>query len=590
MFGRPLEEEHNRSGRRAALCLIFLLGFLVILLRLFDLHILQAEMMAEKARRQHHTTITLDSTRGAILDRQGRALALNLDVPSVYASPTSVKDPRFVAKRLSKVLDMPRPKLERRLRGKREFVWLKRKIDAEYAEKVKALSLPGINMVKEKRRFYPKGTLLAHVLGFAGIDSQGLEGLEVGYDQYLQGKARTVLLQRDALGRGIFPDNQEDSESLSGHTIHLTIDESIQYMAEHALESAVERTQARGGTIIVMDPRTGGILAWTLRPTFDPNHVKESTPERWRNRAVTDPYEPGSTMKMILAAAALEEGQMQPDSLIYAGEGEMPIGGTVLHDHEKAGWLTFREVLQRSSNIAAAKIAIGLGKDRMYRYLREFGFGEKTGIDLPVESIGLLAKLQNWGSRTLSSVAMGQEIGVTPLQMVTAVSAIANDGILMKPFIVERIDSTRGDNIWKREPEIRRRPIRHQTAHTLTDLLENVVANGTGKKAAILGYRVAGKTGTAEKIDSSSGTYSRTKFVGSFVGYAPADDPRFVMLVTIDEPQGPAWGGAVAAPVFREVGEQILRHLKIPPQHGGDVQMAAIDTTGSPLNGVAKSQ
>ena len=229
------------------------------------------------------------------------------------------------------------------------------------------------------------------------------------------------MLQRDALGRGIFPDNQEDSESLSGHTIHLTIDESIQYMAEHALESAVERTQARGGTIIVMDPRTGGILAWTLRPTFNPNHLKELTPEHWRNRALTDPYEPGSTMKMILAAAALEEGQMQPDSLIYAGDGEMPIGGTVLHDHEKAGWLTFREVLQQSSNIAAAKIAIGLGKDRMYRYLREFGFGEKTGIDLPAESIGLLAKLQNWGSRTLSSVAMGQEIGVTPLQMVTAV-------------------------------------------------------------------------------------------------------------------------------------------------------------------------
>ena len=587
MFGRPLDEEHNYSGRRAVLCVLFLLGFLVIVLRLFDLHILQAEMMVEKARRQHHTTITLDSTRGVILDRQGRALALNLDVPSVYASPASVKDPSFVAKRLSKVLGVSRSKLEQRLRGKREFVWVKRKIDAEYAAQVEALSLPGINMVQEKRRFYPKGTLLAHVLGFAGIDSQGLEGLEVGYERYLQGQAGKVLLQRDALGRVIFPDNQEKSEGLSGHAIHLTIDEDIQYIAEQALASAVERTRARGGTIIVMDPRTGGILAWTLRPTFDPNHVKELNPERWRNRAVTDPYEPGSTMKVILAAAALEEGQVQPDSLVYAGDGEIEINGSPIRDHKKAGWLTFREVLQRSSNVAAAKIAIGLGEDRMYRYLRKFGFGEKTGIDLPGESVGILAKLPKWGSRTLPTVAIGQEISVTPLQLVTATAAIANGGNLMKPFIVQRIYSARGDNILEREPEIRRRLVRDQTARTLTDLLENVVTHGTGKSAAIPGYRVAGKTGTAQKFDFSLGTYSKTKEVGSFVGYAPADDPRFVMLVIIDEPKGPGWGAVVAAPVFREVGGHILRHLKIPPRHDSDMQMAA---TGSLLSRAAKSQ
>jgi len=584
-YGQSLEKEYNHSGRRAALCVLFLVGFLVIVFRLFDLHILQADAMVEKARRQHHKTVTLNSTRGAILDRQGRAFALNLDVPSVYASPASVKDPKFAAKRLAKILDVSRQKLEQRLRGKREFVWVKRKIDAEHATQVEALSLPGINMVPEKKRFYPKGMLLAHVLGFAGIDSQGLEGLEVGYDQYLRGQARKVLLHRDALGCVIFPDNQEESESLSGHTIHLTIDEDIQHMAEHALESAVKRTQARGGTIIIMDPRTGGILAWTLRPTFDPNHVKKLTPDRWRNRAVTDPYEPGSTMKVILAAAALEEGRVQPDSLIYAGDGEIKINGSPIRDHKKAGWLTFREFLQQSSNVAAAKVAIRLGKNRMYRYLRKFGFGEKTGIDLPGESIGLLAKLPKWGSRTLPSVAMGQEIAVTPLQLVTAAAAIANGGNLMKPFIVQRIYSARGDNILEHEPEIRRRLVRYQTARTLTALLENVVTHGTGKSAAIPGYRVAGKTGTAQKIDSSLGTYSRTKSVGSFVGYAPADDPRFVMLVIIDEPKGPAWGSVVAAPVFREVGERILRHFKIPPQYDGDVQMAA---TGSLLSGTAK--
>lgn len=587
LFDCQRQSEQTHSGRRALVCAVFLLGFLVVLLRLFDLHILQAEMMTEKARRQHHTMITLDSNRGAILDRQGRALALNLDVPSIYASPVAVKNPSVAANRLSKVLEVPRPVLEQRLRGNREFVWIKRKINSEYATAVKALSLPGVSMVKEKRRFYPKGTLLAHVLGFAGIDSQGLEGLEVGYEQYLQGKARKVLLHRDALGRVIFPDNQEEAGGLSGHTIHLTIDEVIQYMAEHALESAVKRTQARGGAIIVMDPKTGGILAWTLRPTFDPNQVMEVSPDRWRNRAVTDPYEPGSTMKIILAAAALEEGHVEPETLIYAGHGELPISGTVIHDHEKAGWVTFQEAIQHSSNVAAAKTAIGLGKDRMFQYLRGFGFGEKTGIDLPGESVGILRPPKKWGKRTLASVAIGQEIAVTPLQLVTAVSAIANGGALMKPFIVERIHNPQGSLVWSQAPEIRRHPIRDRTARTLTSLLENVVNHGTGRQAAIFGYRVAGKTGTAQKVDSSTGTYSQTKLIGSFVGFAPAEDPRFVMLVVIDEPQGPGWGGAVAAPVFREVGEQVLRHLRIPQRRNSDVQMASVGNLGATVTRVS---
>jgi cell division protein FtsI (penicillin-binding protein 3) len=589
MFDRREQDEQAHSGRRAVMCVIFLLGFLVVLLRLFDLHILQAETMTKKAQRQHHKMITLDSNRGVIVDRHGRALALNVDVPSVYASPVSVKNSWMAAKRLSKVLEMPRSILEQRLRGKREFVWIKRKINAQYATQVEALSLPGIALVQEQQRFYPKGTLLAHVLGFAGIDSQGLEGLEVRYERYLQGQTRKVMLHRDALGRVIFPENQQEADTLSGHTIRLTIDEVIQYMAEHALESVVERTHAKGGSIIVMDPQTGGILAWTLRPTFDPNHAMGFAPERWRNRAVTDPYEPGSTMKIILAAAALEEGHVEPDTLIYAGDGELPISGTVIHDHEKAGWLTFREAIQQSSNVAVAKTAIGLGKDRMYRYLRKFGFGEKTGIDLPGESVGILKKPSKWGTRTLPSVAMGQEIAVTPLQLVTAVSAIANGGALMKPFIVEQIHTMQGDQVWNRDPEIRRYPIRHRTAQTLTALLENVVERGTGRQGAIRGYRVAGKTGTAQKFDPETGTYSSTKFIGSFVGFAPVEDPRFVMLVVIDEPKGPAWGATVAAPVFREVGEQVLRHLKIPPQRGRDVQVAAVGIMGRQLVGAAKT-
>jgi len=582
ILGSQAPDQQNHTGRRAIVCVLFLLGFLVVLVRLFDLHVLQAETMKQRAQRQHHKIVTLDSSRGAILDRQGRALALNLDVPSVYASPVSVKNPRMVARRLSQVLEVPRPLLEQRLRGNREFVWVKRKINSEYAAEVEALSLAGVDMVKEKRRFYPKGTLLAHVLGFAGIDSQGLEGLEVGYDGYLQGKARRVVLHQDAFGRIIFPEHSENAHKFSGHTIHLTIDEVIQYMAEQALESAVKHTGARGGAIIVMDPTTGAILAWTLRPTFDPNNVMAVSPAQWRNRAVTDPYEPGSTMKVILAAAALEEGLVEPDTLIYAGDGEMPISGTVIHDHEKAGWMTFREAIQRSSNVASAKTALRLGKESMYHYLRGFGFGEKTGIDLPGESVGILKTPDQWGTRTLPSVAIGQEIAVTPLQLVTAVSAIANGGALMTPYIVQRIHTTKGDEVWNRKPEIRRHPIRGRTAQSLTTLLENVVEQGTGKEAAISGYRVAGKTGTAEKVDPKTGRYSSTKFIGSFVGFAPVEDPRFVMLVMIDEPVGPAWGGAVAAPVFRKVGEHVLRHLHVPPSGGKGMQVVAVDH-GRPL-------
>ena len=578
VFDHRAQDDTTNSGRRAVVCALFLLGFLVIVLRLFDLHILQAERMVKKANVQHHTMITLNSNRGAILDRQGRALALNLDVPSVYASPMSVKNPSVVATQLSNVLEVSRVVLEQRLRGDRAFVWIKRQINAAHATQVEALSLPGIKMVKEERRFYPKGTLLAHVLGFAGIDSQGLEGLEVGYDRYLQGQPRTMRLHRDALGRMIVPDNQGKTDARSGHTIRLTIDEVIQHIAEQALESAVERTHARGGTIIVMAPKTGEILAWTLRPTFDPNHVMRVSPERWRNRAVTDPYEPGSTMKIVVAAAALEEGQVGPETAIYAGDGEMPISGTVIHDHTKAGWITFREAIQQSSNVAVAKIALGLGKHQLYHYLRQFGFGEKTGIDLLGESVGILKHPDQWGMRTVASVAIGQEIAVTPLQLVTAISAIANGGALMKPFIVERIQSAAIETIWHQTPEIRRRPIQDRTARTLTALLENAVERGTGQQAAIHGYRVAGKTGTAQKVDPETGTYSSTKTIGSFVGFAPVGDPRFAMLVVIDEPQGPDWGGVVAAPVFRQIGEQVLRHLKIPPQRGRNLHMAAIKT------------
>lgn len=576
------------AGRRAFLGLCFLVGFTILLFRFFDLQVLQAEMMTQKARRQYEKTITLDSNRGAIFDRQGKPLALNLDVSSVYATPSSIDNPPLVARQLARVLDISRKPLEKRLRAKREFVWIKRKIHDSHVERLNDLALSGVDILIEARRFYPKGTLLAHVLGFAGIDSQGLEGLENGYDKYLRGRVRQVVLHRDALGRVIIPEGRRKPQPLSGHAISLTIDEVIQYIAEQALERAVQDTKAQGGAILVMDPKTGEMLAWALRPTFDPNHIQRASPEQWRNRGVTDPYEPGSTLKVVLAAAALDLNRVQPDTLLYAGDGEIPISGTVIHDHEKSGWVTFREAVRRSSNVAFVKVSWELGKEQVYRSLRSFGFGEKTGIDLPGESIGILKSPDRWSQRTLPSLAIGQEIAVTPLQLVTAVAAVANEGWLMRPFLVREISDNQGRSVWEHTPHIRRRPISAETAKTVTDLLVNVVERGTGKRAAIPGYRVAGKTGTAQKVDPETGTYSSTKSVGSFVGFVPAEDPQLTILVMIDEPQGPAWGGVVAAPVFRQVAEQSLRYLNVAPDK--EVRMAVAsrampDFDGYQLNG-----
>jgi len=577
-MGKRFQSDHREGGtyRQAFVCFCLVVGFGVIIGRLFFLQVMEADKMGERARRQHERVITVDSDRGVILDRQGRPLALNLDVPSAYAVPSVIDNPRRVANKLAPFVDAEPVNLRQQLQGTREFVWVKRKMDARNAKRIQELSIPGINILLEKRRFYPKGTLLAHVLGFAGIDSQGLEGLEVGYESQLRGEARQVVLHRDGRGRGISPEIVQDQAIQSGQGIQLTIDEVIQFIAEQALEAAVSKTQARGGAILVMDPKTGKILAWTLRPTFDPNQLQLATPDLWRNRAVTDPYEPGSTLKAVLAAAALQEGVVGPDSLIYAGDGELPLSGTILHDHEKYGWLTFREALQQSSNVVAAKIGLNMGKERYYRYLRAFGFGEKTEIDLPGESIGLVKPLKEWGTRTLASMSIGQEIAVTPVQLLAAVSAIANKGWLMKPYVVDNFRNPNGQVVWERTPEIRRRPIMEQTASTLTELLVEVVEKGTGTRAGVSGYRVAGKTGTAQKVDRSTGRYSSTQLIGSFVGFVPANDPQVSILVLIDEPQGPAWGGVVAAPVFREVASQVLQYLKVPPSSVEDMQIAAV--------------
>ncbi len=564
-------------GRWMVVTIGMVFAFVFVLIRLVNLQVLQAAELTIKADRQHQKSVAFEGARGTIYDRHGKVLAMNMDVPSVFGVPSSLGNPGQTAKRLSPILHTRPGELEKKLKQEKHFVWLARKLEPEQGRRLERLALDGVGVVMEGRRFYPKGPLLSHVLGFAGMDDRGLEGIELKYEAFLRGEKRVVILQRDALGRAVFPKGLNETSVAAGHSLVLTIDEVVQYIAEKELDEAVNRAGAKSGTIIVTNPKTGAILAMAVSPRFDPNTVGALSPDRWRNRALTDSYEPGSTMKVVLAAAALEEKVMSPGSMIFGEHGQMAVANTIIHDHEKSGWMTFAQMIQRSSNIGAAKVGMALGDWRLYDYLKEFGFGDKSDIDLPGEVSGLLRSPREWGRRSVASISMGQEIGVTPVQMVAAIGAIANGGLLMKPHVMSEIRNTKNLPIAQTKPQTRRRVISAETAGTLTHIMEGVVTNGTGGKAAIPGYRVAGKTGTAQKIDPRTGAYSSTLLVGSFVGFVPAEDPQLAMIVVIDEPRGEGWGGVVAAPVFRKVGEQVLNYLGIPAEES--VKIALADST-----------
>ena len=561
-------------GRRYFLLLVLLAGFGVILFRLVNLQVLQAAELTARADRQHQKSVLLEGARGTVTDRHGKVLAMNVEVPSIFGVPTSLDNPGNAARSLSPVLRLRREEIEKKLRQDKHFVWLARKVEPEQGRRLEQLSIDGIGMVMEGRRFYPKGPLLAHVLGFVGMDGIGLEGLERRYESQLHGEKRLTILQRDALGRTVFPKGLREQAPSAGHTLTLTIDEVIQYIAEKELEEAVDHARAKSGAIIVMEPQSGAILAMAVSPRFDPNAVASLTADRWRNRALTDTYEPGSTMKVVVAAAALEERVMMPGSMLFGENGRMTVANTTIHDHEKLGWMTFAQMIQKSSNIGAAKTGMLLGEQRLYRYLQAFGFGQRTDIDLPGEVGGLLKSPREWGRRSVASISIGQEVGVTPLQMLSAVAAIANDGVLMRPHVVSDVRDQKGQPVKEILPHVRRRVVSPATARTLTTILEGVVTSGTGTKAAIPGFRVAGKTGTAQKVDPRTGAYSSALSIGSFVGFVPADSPRLAMIVVIDEPQGEAWGGVVAAPVFRRVGEQALTYMGVPRDDQVKIAMA----------------
>jgi cell division protein FtsI (penicillin-binding protein 3) len=570
----PAHRERRTRLRMMLVALTICLWALTVLLRLVQLQVLNRPFFERQAARQSERTINLDPHRGPILDRNGRPLAVSVDTESVYAVPQDIEDPSATSAALARALGLDaaaRKELTATLQRNRAFVWVRRKVDPSTAAKVRELQLDGVGFLTEDRRYYPKRELASQVVGYVGLDNVGMSGIEYAFDEDIRGRAQKVVISIDARRR---PLGHTDKPSTEGHTVVLTLDEAIQHSAEQELDRAMAETSAAAGVVVVMVPRTGEILAVANRPTFNPNRFGAFPSSRWRNRAVADAYEPGSMFKIFTAAAGLQEKVVDPDEMIDCGGGFVEIAGTRINDHHVFYELPFREVIAKSSDVGAVRVAQRLGRESFSRYMRQFGFGEPTGVDLPGESPGLLRPTSRWSALSLASLSFGQEVGVTALQMTSAVAAVANGGYLMKPLIVRQIEDGAGRVLKSMSPVAMRRVLEPDTVTTLTGILEGVVQHGTGRHAAIPGYTVAGKTGTAQKVDAS-GRYSMVDHVASFVGFVPASQPAVVVLVSLDTPQGPRnEGGDVAAPVFARVAEAALRRLAVPSEDRSRVMRA----------------
>ncbi len=564
------------SRPRTSLVVIVLsLWLLVIGARLVYLQVGQYETLSARARRQQQQTIATTAPRGLILDRAGRELARSLEVDSFFVVPDELMDVRDTAARLAPVLDLKPTELAARLQtarqAKRKFVWVARQVDAAQAARVSALQLVGVHAQKETKRYYPNGALAAHVLGFVSTDDEGLAGIERVQNESLEGAAGRVALDGD--GRRQAYDSRVQ-EAQAGRALVLTIDQNVQYQAEQALAAAVAQAHAKLGTAIVLDPRTGEILALANVPTFDPNDARKvkmetsagqrASQDVKQNPALENTYEPGSTFKIVAFSAALEEKLARPGELIDCQMGSITLFGRVVHDSHPHGVLTVSDALALSSNVAAIKLGMRVGSARLYDYIRRFGFGARTGVELPGEAKGILRPVKQWQPTSIGSIPMGQEVGVTAVQMATAFGAIANDGLRVQPHLIKEVREVDGVAVERAQPEAYR-VISAETARMLKPMLESVTVKGTAKRAQLEGYTAAGKTGTAQKIDPRTHAYSPSKYVASFIGFAPVANPAVVIAVVIDEPVGAHYGGDVAAPVFSEIASNVLPYLNVEP-------------------------
>jgi cell division protein FtsI (penicillin-binding protein 3) len=539
-------------------------ALLIIGGRAVHLQIYCRTWLSQRAAGEYEKSLSFRGKRGTIYDARGREMAVSIEVPSVAAYPPRIEGPAAAARTLATALSMDVGSLTDRLTDRRRFVWVKRQVTPRETEAVRRLQIEGIDFIPEHRRFYPNRTLAAQLIGFTGIDGHGLEGLEFFYDRHLKGRNGSVTVLRDALGRGFGPD-APDLSDLSGNSIVLTLDRTVQFIAETALAEGVREVGAGSGIAIVMVPRTGAILALAHYPFFNPNAFDRFSRERWRNRSITDAFEPGSTLKIFSAAAALESGGCTSETIFYCEKGAYQVGDAVIHDTGSHEWLTLEKIIQLSSNIGAVKIGEMIGPEPLHRTLRAFGFGEKTGIDCPGETAGSLAPPHRWSRIQTGTIAFGHGLSVSALQLVTAVAALANDGVLMKPRIVQAITDSDGRPVRLLEPKTVRRAVSVETARTVRRMMRKVVeSGGTGSRAALDGYPVCGKTGTAQKIDNK-GAYADGKYSASFVGFAPADAPEVAILVVVDEPVKHHYGGIAAAPVFRRIAGETLNYLDVPP-------------------------
>lgn len=534
--------------------------------RLYQLQVARYDHYAAKAERQQQRVVVLDPPRGTIYDAQGRELAVSVQADSAYAVPPQIEDPVDVARQIAKIVpEVDARKLARQLAQDREFVWIARKLDPPVAAALRALELPGLYFLPESKRYYPMRELAAQVLGYVGTDNHGLAGLELLYDETVAGKpgVRTVL--RDARRGTVISPDLSFADPEPGEDLHLTLDAAIQHIVERELRRAVEERGATRGSAVFLDPATGAVLAMATYPSFDPNHFGEVAPARWRNRVIMDVYEPGSTFKIITAAAAIESGKVKPGDMFDCEMGGIVLLDRRIRDHKPFGRLTFAEVLAKSSNVGVIKAALLVGDEGMYRTITGFGFGRPTGIDLPGESSGIVHPLRKWGPLDKAYVSFGQGISVTPLQLAAAAAAVANEGTLLQPYIVAATGGGKEVRPRHAKPRVAGNPLRPETARTLKAMMEGVVQSGSGRSAAVAGYRMGGKTGTAQI--PVAGGYSRSSYLPSFVGFAPVDRPRIVGVVAVAEPRGFAYhGGQVAAPVFGAVARQLLLYLGVRPE------------------------
>jgi len=555
----------EKKERVHLLIITFIIIFLTLIYRLYQIQIVEGSKLSELARREHIFSYVLNGQRGVIFDRNLKKLAVNVDSKSLFAMPYKVDNPDEMAKTLSDKLDLKYQDLRTLLEKEKYFVWIKRKLSQESYDEIQKMELEGLDFVTESTRYYPKEFLAANLLGFVGIDNQGLEGLEMYFDDDLKSMSGLVVMERDASGDKIPLSMEKIQPSKDGDSIVLTIDEVIQHITEEALEKAFQKYHPTSAVAIVVNPKTGEILSMAVKPTYNLNHFQSSPEDYWKNRAITDNYEPGSTFKIITIATALENNYASLNDYFNC-KGWIRYQGTVIRDIDPHGPQNLTEVVMNSCNVGVIEVGIRMDENLFAESIGNFGFGEKTGIYLPGETCGLFRPVNEWSRISIASLSIGQEISVTPLQLVMATAAIANKGILMKPLIVKEIIDSEYNVVKHYQSEQVRQVISPNTANTMINILQKVVDDGTGSRAKLENYSASGKTGTSQKFDFSLGRYSNEKFTSWFVGFTPSHNAEIAILVMLDEPKGSYYGGTVAAPVFQEIASKVLPYLSIPPE------------------------